>query len=174
MDYTDEELDAMMQEDMMNSGEAVFFVNPANMKKISLDSLKFSDNEDVFNTIKNQISNREFLNLEYGVDDGSPYYTISNGKRLYLNEEILKYVYNWLEYGITNSPIPSTFVGVMNADEIYGLRLIIRDRHNGWTLYNPNTGYKSKSENGIITYGNYPYSHDEFIAKLASIPEYDF
>lgn len=178
MSYTEEELDAMMQEELMNSGEEIFFINPTNMKKASLADLKFSDNEEVFNTLKNQISNREYLNLEYGIEDGSPYYTnytsLSNGKRLYLNEEIIIYIYNWLEKGVTDSPIPNTFHGEMNADENYVLRLIKRDRKNGWNYYNPDNGYKGKSENGVVFYGKLPYSPNELVDKLASIPDYDF
>ena len=70
MDYTDEELDALHQEHLRDSGEELFEINPKNRRKIPLDELVFSDNNEDFETVRKLIANKSALSLEFGIHEG--------------------------------------------------------------------------------------------------------
>ena len=78
MDYTDEELDVLHDDSLMNSGDGVFCGNPATLKTASLSQmraeLQFSENAEVFADLRSCIANKSSISLNFEIKNGCPYY----------------------------------------------------------------------------------------------------
>lgn len=137
MEYTQEELELMHAAEMGNS-EDTFFGDPNSMKPVSFAELKFSDNAEVFNTLKGWLERGSLVSVSFGIEEGNPYYELNtqpNKKKLYLNKEILNYIYNWFEKNSLDAPIPKDYIGAKNATEQYLFHLMKRDRNNEKLFY---------------------------------------
>jgi len=175
MDYTDEltedELMALQEEELLNSGEEVVYGNIANLEKVSLEDLRFGYNAEAFAILKDWIERKSIVSFNFGIDKGCPYYqinTTSTKQRLYLNKEIVRYLYNYFENGVLGLVRPSSYDGVRNATENYVLHLLKRDRQNGKMVYEPETGYRAEYI-VPVNYGHLPYTSEELDAKLNSL-----
>jgi len=172
MNFTDDEIDALHKEFLQNSGEDILYGNHRTFKKISLSELKFSDNRDVFDTLIDFIEKKSFITLEYGIEEKCPFYKLSTSsikRKLYLNKEILNYLYNYLENNILGESLPSNYNGAQNANENYILHLLKRDRKNRKMFCNSETGYKADYNRITIVYGHLPYTLEELNTKLDSL-----
>jgi len=172
MDYTDEELDDMMQEAELSSDDDGY-VNLAAMKKLSADeaqiALKFGQNWESFAMLKSLMEKKSPVSLNFGIDEGSPYYQFETPPAkwiLYLNKDIVRYLYNYFESGVLSLVRPSSYDGVPNATEKYVLHLLKRDRQNGKMVYEPETGYRAEYIGMSVNYGHLPYTPEELDAKL--------
>ena len=175
MEYTDDECLYLMnnfhEAEARAEAEAEAFYDSKEFLEslsvpISFEDLKFSENQEIFETVIDLIANKSVLTLEFGLDKGSPYYKIPDKRILYLNKEIVAYIYNWLEKGITDSKIPTDFKGLNNKDESYMLRLLQHDSKNNVATYSPQEGYKAKYPGGTILYGQADCTPDQMRVKL--------
>ena len=137
-DYTQEELDAFQEDYLLNSGEKIVYEDHATFKKVSLADLRFSNNAEAFSTLKSWIEEKSFITLDFGIENGCPYYRLNTTpikQKLYHNKEILNYLYDYFENGVLNTVIPNNYIGAQNAKENYVLHLLKRDRQNGKMFY---------------------------------------
>ena len=173
MDYAVEDELAALHDELLSSGEEVFYGNPATFRKLSLIELQFSDNAKMFTTLKDWIEEKSLVSLDFGIEEGCPYYQLDTTpikQKLYHNKEILNYLYNYFENGVLSTVLPSSYMGFQNAKENYLLHLLKRDRQNGKMFYEPETGYKADYHLISINYGHLPYTPEELDAKLNSLP----
>jgi hypothetical protein len=172
MAYTDAELDALQQENYFKELEQDAYQFASPLQPGSLLNLKTADNPEKFKEVDYLISKGENLTLQFGIDNGLPYYKINVSPErkvtLYLNREIVQYIYSWIKDGVRLPKAPNTWDVQKNANERYMLFLIKRDFNNK-VLKGTNTNPNSFYPNGTINYGELPYSRDELIAKLEAI-----
>ncbi len=132
-----------------------------------------SDNGDVFYRIDEMVADKKNLSLSFGNKKGIPYYKVAVSDdetvTLYINQEIIKYLYAWLRDG-KRIGVPEFTNIHKNATEKYLLYLIRFDRQNGAMRYNEKTReYKAIYPHGTIHYGQLPYTTQELIEKLNSL-----
>ena len=174
MNY-DEEQDVLNSDHQLQQFEDDYLYDAefdAPHQKTSLNDLKYSANDEVFDRVKELIFNSISLNSTFGIENKVPYYEIDHGSKpfkLFLNKAIIAYIYNWLENGKTEANKIDALAIDRNASETYMLYLLKRDRINGMAYHNANDGYKAIYSRGTISYGKLPYNTEELVVKLHSL-----
>lgn len=175
MSYTDEEHNALMEENTPFDGDALhdeYVSSHTNLIKAS--NMATLENESAFGALKEEMNWGGKIDLEFLLENNCPYYrffsvSASETMKLHLNREIANYIYKYLESNVLEANIPTDFVGATNAKESYLLHLLKRDRQNDKLSYDPETGYKATYNRISINYGKLPYTLDELAAKLSSL-----
>ncbi len=171
MNYTDAELDTFEQENYFKELEQDIYLSAKPMQSASLIDLKTSDNPEKFQMVDSLISKGESLSMKFGIDDGLPYYKIRFSPErevmLYLNREVVQYLYSWIKDGVRLPQTPNTWDVQKRANEKYMLVLMKRDRAFKALRFNTTTQeYKAIYPKGTIIYGALPYTTDELVTKL--------
>ncbi len=174
MNYSDEELDTLQQENYFKELEQDAYQSAKPMMPANLIDLKTSDNPEKFQQVDHLISKGEHLQMTFGIDNGLPYYKIKVAPNrevsLYLNKEIIQYLYSWIKDGVRLPKAPNTWDVQKNVNEKYMIYLMKRDRElNFLRFYESSQRHMSLYPKGIIHYGELPYTTDELNAKLDAI-----
>ena len=181
MSYTDEdtqikimqEQQQIANEDNFQMGDECFSEN-ANIQSASLLALKTSDNGEKFQEIDELISKGEKLSMKFGIDNGLPYYKVDISPErkltLYLNKEIIQYIYSYVKDGVKLPKAPNTWDVQTRANENYRLYLMKRDFENkvlkGRDIHKYYSAFYPK---GTIMYGHLPHKPDELATILKSL-----
>jgi hypothetical protein len=142
-------------------------------KTISMAEMRISENFEHYSELLTLMRNKQPLTLAMGIEEGLPYYqTELHGKqvKIFLTKEIYQQILNYLKNSIIPDKMPEVFEVYKNINENFILRSFKADNANRVTTYSPQTKeYKAKYPNGIINYGQLPYTTDELKAKLISL-----
>ena len=177
MSYTEEQYDAMTEENTPFDAEALhdnYMSSHGDRTKVSRSDIKSAENQSAFKALTEEMDWGTPIDLEFIIDNRCPYYKFfsvssSETKRLYLNRQIINYIYNHLEDNNAGS-IPTDYVGATNAGENYTLHLLKRDRQNGKLVYDAKKGYYATYNRITINYGSLLYdTPEELYAKLDSL-----
>ena len=174
MSYTEEQYDALVQENMELDKDTLhdeYMSSHTNLRPIS--NMAISENRGAFEALKEEMDWGTPIDLEFIINNRCPYYKFfsvseSETKSLHLNKEIINYIYNYIENN-NLSNIPTDYAGAQNAGENYILHLLKRDSKNGKLSYDHETGYKAIYNSITINYGRLPYTPEELDAKLNSL-----
>ena len=136
-------------------------------------ALKTSENWERYESLLDLMKNKSSLTLSLGLDGGVPYYrTELQGRQvnIYITKEIRRQIYDYLIKGIIPDKMPEVYEAYNKMDETFILHHLKIDRENKVTRYKEETKeYYAKYPNGIINYGQLPYTTDELITKLNSL-----
>ena len=137
----------------------------------------FNNEEHYYNLRAYIMKKQQPLDLSIGLDMdrnwGLPYYIakIHNAPmKIFITKEIYLQIYDYLKNGVVPDEMPNVEKVYKNQNENFILLHLKVDRKNEATRYNAETKeFKAIYKNGIINYGQLPYTTDELVAKLESL-----
>ncbi|MDL2320115.1 hypothetical protein LJC45_03170 [Alistipes sp. OttesenSCG-928-B03] len=143
-------------------------------KTLSLEDLKYTQNDEAFDNLLNTIFLNQKAILHFQIEDGVAIYKLESQndliKKIFLNKEIAQAVYEVLKNGKLTATVKDWFAVDKNADEDYMLRLIKSHRQDGTIRYRQRTGeIVAVYPHGEINYGKLTYSLDELKEKLNTL-----